>query len=174
MGWLISEGASRRDTIRRRTTDWTNSDGINGHCLKKSLRGNVLWTVWEIRRPDGTSERYIGCDLLGTDGCGNWGYKDIEESMGPCDLTCPVEYFNLVPPANPEWRAQVLASRFRGSLKVGDRVRLKPGYSPNELTIVSVKPLRGKVGEYGSYRFPRRAIAEVLTTPTDSSPISSL
>lgn len=173
MGWTIMPGASRTDIIHDRTRHWTNNQGTSGQCLRKCLRGNVLWTVWELTYQGGRTERYIGCDLLGTDGEGNWGYKDIEESMGPCETSCPIEYFDLVPPANPEWRARVRAARFHGSLRIGDRVRLTDGYRPNELVIISVRPLRGRDPDGGgSYRFSRRAIKQVLTTPSDTTPPS--
>ena len=162
MGWLITDGATRADIIRTRIQPWTNTEGVSGRCLRKCLRGNVLWTVWERTHPTAATDRYIGCDLLGTDGEGNWGYKDLDESMGPVDLTCPIEYFDLVPPTNPGWRASVLASRFRGSLQIGDRVQLRPGYTPAELTITSLRPLRGRHPDHGVFRIQRRAIAHCL------------
>jgi hypothetical protein len=100
MGWTITPGASRRDIISARIRD-EESDRQRRHCLAHAVRGNVLWTVWEITRlPGNETDRYIGCDLLGTDGEKNWGYKDLEESMGPCQVNCPLKFLSLVPPSH--------------------------------------------------------------------------
>lgn len=163
MGWTIGFDTTRKDVIRQRTQNSTNRDGTTFTCLRKTTRGNILWTVWEIRLIDGATDRYIGCDILGTDGEGNWGYKDMCESMGPCYYTCPVSYFALVPVANQEWRDQVMANRFRGSLAVGDQFSIRPGFTiQGTMTVKTLRPLRAVHNESGcSYRIPRKIIGEI-------------
>lgn len=64
MGWSFTKGQSRRALIEDLTLTETTDKGPIRRCLKHTLRGNVLWTVWEITRTDGSLWRYIGCDLL--------------------------------------------------------------------------------------------------------------
>lgn len=160
MGWTITPGASRRDIISDRIRD-EESDRQRRRCLAHAVRGNVLWTVWEITRlPGGEADRYIGCDLLGTDGEKNWGYKDLEESMGPCQVNCPLKFLSLVPRVTNEgWREQVRRhhARTRQKIAVGQKLTLVNASIPH-VTVTSVKPLRGTyLG--AAYRIPRRFIA---------------
>lgn len=160
MGWTITPGASRRDIISDRIRD-EESDRQRRRCLAHAVRGNVLWTVWEITRlPGGETDRYIGCDLLGTDGEKNWGYKDMEESMGPCQVNCPLKFLSLVPQVTNEgWREQVRRHHARVNQKIvlGQKLHLVNASIPF-VTITSVKPLRGTyLG--ATYRIPRRFIA---------------
>lgn len=123
MGWLFKAGLSRKDLIEERTKDWerTQPDGtvIKTTCLAQCYRGasfcGVLWSVWERTfSRDGqevqSKERWIVCDLLRYQGEA-WGYKDIEECMGPYYYSCPLKYLDLVPldiyGGNVEWREQV-------------------------------------------------------------------
>src|SRR5205085_8215381 len=120
-----------------------------------------LWTVWEItRKPGGEKERYIGLDLLGTDGEGNWGYKDLEESMGVYEVNCPLSFLALVPQvANEGWRERVRAhhARINQKVVVGQTLKLVNASIPHVL-VTSVRPLRGTyLG--GTYRIPRRFLA---------------
>lgn len=61
----------------------------------------------------------------------NFGYKDVDESMGPCDHDCPVAWLDrLSAPVNDysrEWREKVREFAARSQdrkLAVGDRFRL--------------------------------------------------
>ena len=173
MGWLITTGASRADVIRDRVTD-EETDTQRRQCLASAVRGNVLWTVWEITRKDnGETVRYIGCDLLGTDGEKNWGYKDMEESMGPYQVNCPLKFLSLVPQVTNEgWREKVRQHHARTHQKivVGQTLKLVNAAIPH-VKVTSVKPLRGTyLG--ATYRIPRRFIAppEEQETTQQSKP----
>lgn len=108
MGWLFSSSwASRKDLIKELTATESNETRTRT-CLAHCLRGNVLWTVWEITYPTLEPRRYIGCDLL-QKVSGDWGYKDLYESCGPFYWTCPPKYLEMVPEvANQEWRDEVM------------------------------------------------------------------
>ena len=107
MGWLFSNGWSTKKEL----IDYLcRSEG--GHkTLKKSIRGNRLWILQEYQK-DGAPVRYIVLMLMGKhpDGYG-WGYKDIDESMGPYEVDCPLSYLDdLTPAANDysrDWRSAV-------------------------------------------------------------------
>jgi hypothetical protein len=106
MGWLFTEGQSRREVIHTRLhRQWREE--YSGRCLAHALRGNVLWSVWELAKPGGTSERFIACDVLASKLDYGWGYKDTEECLGPGYYSCPLAYLEMAPVANEGWRSGV-------------------------------------------------------------------
>tara|TARA_R110002111_G_scaffold18931_1_gene46183 strand:+ start:33673 stop:34107 length:435 start_codon:yes stop_codon:yes gene_type:complete len=134
MGWLFKCGSTRKGLIEERTKGWerTNPDGlvITSTCLAHCYRGGsfsgVLWSVWERTfTKDGTesspNQRWIQCDLMRHQNGDGWGYKDIEESMGPYYFSCPKIYLEMVPieqyGGNEEWREQVLLHHQRAAEK---------------------------------------------------------
>lgn len=162
MGWYYGN-SSKKDVIDELTRDW-NRDGSNGRCLHKCIKGSVLWTVWQITTQDGSSS-HIGCDLLGSYE-GEWGYKPMDEYMGPYYFSCPLAYLDMVPVANEGWREQVRQHHAKSadgkailrSLKPGNPVVLKASYRPREFTVTSIRPFRG-MDKYGrNYRLPVKAI----------------
>jgi len=124
MGWLFTVGSTRRELIAERTQNWQRASNeilVESTCLAHCFRGGhfsgVLWSVWERTfTKDGhevePTQRWIACDLLqyskSNDG---WGYKDMEESMGPYFYSCPLGYLGMVPieqfGGNEEWRKGV-------------------------------------------------------------------
>ncbi len=132
MGWTYPYGVNRKELIAQRVAGWereSNEMIVKNTCLKHCYRGGVfsavLWSVWErtFTKDDKEvqpTERWIQCDLLRCDG-GEWGYKDIEESMGPYYFSCPLGYLNLVPMdkygGNSEWREQVIEHHRRRAEK---------------------------------------------------------
>lgn len=106
MGWYYTSGATKAQIIEELTA--SRSDGIRRwETLHRTVRGNVLWTVEEIT--GGISpKRLIGCYLLASNK-GDWGYKPMEEAVGPCYYSCPLKYLDMVPIANNNWRLRVYA-----------------------------------------------------------------
>lgn len=164
MGWLTTEGQTRADLIHRRIVTW-EGEGHKSVCLAHAVRGNVLWTVREITKPDGTTVRYIGCDLMRPEKGYGWGYKDMEASSGPCYYTCPLSYLDMAPcstgPYEAGWRDKVREyhARLNQKLEVGQKIHLALGYKPNEMTVVSIRPLKGRDETGTLYRIPRKALA---------------
>lgn len=113
MGWYFTTGATQQDIIRERIASWESEEtGAKSVTLKHCLVGNVLWTVREIANErQGFSQRYIGCDLLQASREG-WGYKPMEEDMGPCYYTCPLAYLDLAGPTSSKW-----AQEWRGKVR---------------------------------------------------------
>lgn len=108
MGWLFRIGITRKGLVEERTAAWER-EGVQTTCLAHCYRGNpysgVLWTVWERVGPDHPTERWIGCDLLRYDRNDGWGYKDMDESVGPYYYSCPLGYLDKVPVVtNSGWR----------------------------------------------------------------------
>lgn len=104
MGWLFGSH-SRKSVIDERIAPNTMPGGTHtviAHCT----RGNVLWTVNEIKFADGETKRYIGCTLMERHGS-SWGYKEMGESMHPYYYTCPLRYLDMAPEENAKWREGV-------------------------------------------------------------------
>lgn len=123
MGWSFGWG-SFRGLVSDLARGWTRPSSkdlsfvVTSTCLAKCFRGNpafagTLWSVWEqvFTNSDGSEtkppERFIRCDLLRCTS-GEWGYKDMCESMGPYYYNCPQKYLDMVPEvANASWREKV-------------------------------------------------------------------
>ncbi len=123
MGWLFRDCITRKGLIVERTNDWerTTDDGMTvrttclAHCYRGGAFSGVLWSVWERTFVKNgieaqPTERWIGCDLLRYQSDA-WGYKDMDEPMGPFYYSCPQKYLGMVPidrfGGNAEWREQV-------------------------------------------------------------------
>ena len=175
MGWsFMSSMHSKAELIAHLTGP---NLGGKMKTVAKCVKGNVLWTVHEYLEASSgypTGQRWIGCYLMGVDQ-GWWGYKDLDESCGPSDISCPLSYLDMVPcPQGPyaaPWRERVKAhhaklTQFSGKLAVGTKVKLKAGLTLagdplTEATISSVKPLRATVG-YLTIRLPKKYITAIL------------
>ena len=136
------------------------------HCYRGSAWKGTLWKVWDhkaIEKATGeviASELWIGCDLCEYSKSDNgWGYKDMDESMGPSYYNCPLSYLDLTPVVNPEWRESVrFYWGYRGKLKVGEKVDLHSRCQFSLATIVSLKPLRCQVSDGSIYKISRKNI----------------
>ena len=107
MGWAFPYTWNRKDLIKHCLRSWKHPGGSSGpvaHCT----RGNVLWVVWETyTQVTGHFERVILCILMQRSGDGMWGYKDMEESMGPFYYTCPLKYLRGTRVFSQTWRDSV-------------------------------------------------------------------
>ena len=174
MGWLFTQDQSRKELIDRCTKD----EGPNPHegknyyynTLARACVGNHLWAVMQrtVENPaDGTKEetKFIVLFLMQNQRGYGWGYKDMSESMHPYYYTCPMGFLEMAPVACQEWRDKVKAHHAKRNLKLapGDRVRLNEGCKPNELKIVSVRPLIGVTDGGARFRIPRKMLASKVS-----------
>jgi len=139
MGWYYNWHWNRQQTIDNELTatrTWTRDRGalIEASTVKKCYRGaawkGTLWAVHEWKNwKTGETERFIGCYLMHYSG-GMWGYKPLEESMGPSMVNCPISYLRMVPVPDSkwarEWRRDVAAYHWRKKkLKEERKAKLK-------------------------------------------------
>jgi hypothetical protein len=121
MGWFYPYCATKKSIIAELTKpeevliDKTGVVKLRKTTLKHCYRGNnftgVLWVVYEMARLN-KKDRIIVCFLMK---CINkeWGYKPLEEPMGPYFYSCPLSYLRLVPVEDypnttcTEWRKGV-------------------------------------------------------------------
>ena len=180
MGWLISYSDTKSETIARRTKTEVNAEGTRRWRYPKScVRGNCLWKILVIEDlKDGVwveHIRIIALDLLRSGGPDmGWGYKDIDETMGPCETSCPISYLDMVPcPDNEharDWREAVRAkaagkqavTEVIRAMKKGDTLYLKKGCKPEAIILSSKRPLRGHANGMG-YKIPRRMVDAATT-----------
>ena len=163
MGWLFSE-QSKEQLVARRIRDNSTVNGERSWThLAHSLRGNTLWSVVEMADISGNRERFIFCDLLAKDKRSDWwGYKDMSECMHPYFYNCPLKFLDMVPiVASEAWREGVRKYHAKRNRKytVGEVVKLVDGCKPAQVTVTSVKPLRG-VADGVLYRIKPSHIAE--------------
>ena len=164
MGWTFPyDTETKKDLIRdlkapKATETWVF------RTLKSCVRGNVMWAVQESGKP-GETRKFVACYLLAKHGGDTWGYKDMDETMGPCDINCPVSYLDLADEPTEkfaiEWRKKVReAAAIKSSRKpkVGEYWKLSNGQVHK---ILSVKPLRGSF-QWTTYRIPRRMLREAV------------
>ena len=152
MGWLFTQDATRQDVIDELVAPYENVDSRTD-TLGHSARGNQLWVVREqTDKATGLKQRYIMLNLLGFNKGYGWGYKNMDEGMHPYFYNCPLKFLDMVPVANEEWREKVRQyhtrknhnTALKRSLKVGDKVTLKPGCKVRVVELLSLKPLVGQ------------------------------
>jgi hypothetical protein len=167
MGWSYG-WSSKKNLVRY----LQSSERLGQHhkLLSSCLRGNCLWQL--IESEDGT--RWIGLDLLGAYD-GEWGYKDMDESMGPNYYSCPLSYLDKSENNGKSrnefatsWRAAVREHHAKKKpaqkLAVGQVWALKGVRYPQAVQLTCLKPLRGRDTGYPGmiYRLSRRHLGEVL------------
>ena len=100
MGWTFPYNVRDKKGI---VVECTSNDRFNT-CLKKACYGNQLWTLWHNHEKDVT---YIALFLLELHD-GSYGYKFIDESMGPYYYKCPLSFLKIAPVTNLSWRDDVI------------------------------------------------------------------
>ncbi|QEA38628.1 hypothetical protein FGL86_05735 [Pistricoccus aurantiacus] len=141
MGWTIPHSMNSRDQL----VEWLLREQNNpGHCeiIDHSRRGNVLYTVFRhlpkqyrfivvflLEGPTPASRRAGDC---------SWGYRDMDESMGPFVYDCPerlLRQSDLQDDQAVEWREHCRRQRreraarrkLASECRAGDRLQLKAG-----------------------------------------------
>jgi len=167
MGFTSTHNATKADIVRELTSSRENEHGkwvTLAHCLK----GTVLWSVVEwTDKSENKVTNVIHCDLLGLDRGFGWGYKDMSEGMSPYYYTCPLKYLDLTPEvASETWRKRVRAYHAIRAFKLepGKTYNTVPGTSIPEITVTSLKPLRGTYGGR-LYRVSKKYIETGLPSP---------
>lgn len=102
MGFDFTQNAAKQEIVKQCLTpeaDW--------NPVAHRLIGNNLWTIIER----GRGERFICLFRLEHEKGFGWGYKAMDESTGPFQYNCPVQFLDVVAvPDSPyvaEWRKKV-------------------------------------------------------------------
>jgi len=173
------------------TFGWRSKDELLKHIRQqygdRYLVGRVVGSVyWFVATTPHEPGRFIACYLLSGRG-GDWGYKDIDESMGPCELSCPLAYLDIVPQPPSEyagpWRERVRAhhakrkerERATRAAEPGDTIFLKAGCTIATVTVTERRGsvLVGKAPDGHIFQVPPRLIDSVQASsaplPADAS-----
>jgi len=115
MGWMFLYDCPTKQDLIRSIIRPQHHEDWHKEVLKHCCRGNCLWSVEHIwNTKTGADRKTIVLYLMEKqDGC--WGYKDLDEGMGPYYYSCPTSYFELAGPTEDKgarlWREKVLARR---------------------------------------------------------------
>lgn len=168
MGWLF--GWNTRKELVDHVTETFENDMQRTTCIRKFFSGNNMWTVWERQSKAASTdvERFIVVFLiLGGNNCTNgrgygWGYKDVSEEMGPCEVTCPLAFLDMVPDPGgyaTAWRERVRAHHARRNQKltVGQTIKLTNGIE-YRITQTRRKLMGVSLKDGCLYKIPRRML----------------
>jgi len=191
MGWTTSiHWHSRQEIITDRIKPWEYYDDkhdrtIKGRTLAHCVRGHCLWKVVEHSLYAGQTldwvtqqYTYIAVDLIQNYGKDQgWGYKDMDESVGPYYYSCPVKYLEIQPRVdNQAWRDAVYADQAKRNLKLqpGLIVGLT-GCTPNLVKIQQTgRKILATSKEGQLYKIKRSLLngQSYETWPTDQNSVS--
>ena len=170
MGWMI--GWNSKQAL---VEHLLKQEGGNCDIVKHSIVGNNLWCLMQ-RKGDGL--KFVVLFKIGSfrsAGMIEWGYKDIDESCGPCETNCPQYLIDAAdPPAGKyaeEWREAVAKAReakrgkaskaFLEGLKRGDTfyyngepIMFLYWYERQFRNGKSARRIAGMPGRGGTYRYP--------------------
>lgn len=135
MGWLFSYDTSEKRPQLLARLRRPERFAPDNELLRSSAIGN---NHWYLAKHIPTGRIWIGLDLMKGGGrTEGWGYKDLDESMGPCEVNCPITYLDLA--SEPEgyaieWRQRVRAHHAAK--------KARPKYEPGLEVEVSARRFR--------------------------------
>lgn len=105
-----------------RMINWANA-GDSNRVLKSAMVGSTYYAAVEIIR--GGKRQVSAAIFLTTRNRGEWGYKDMDETMGPVASKCPKSILDLLTPTDSEWANQWRERCRKNLLKT--KVKFKSG-----------------------------------------------
>lgn len=165
MGWLFIPSITTRKALLEHLRRPERYDP-NQELLRSSPQGNNHWYLCRDKR-DGRV--WIGLDLMKGGGQNyGWGYKDIDETMGPVEVNCPLSFLDEASHVTEgyavEWRERVRAYH----AKRKERPRPAPGnvvkYGDHEYRLLKpAGPRRGwdveRVEDHARFRMRAKQLA---------------
>lgn len=166
MGWSFDHvDVGRKAHIESLTSK--RHFGEDYEPLEHRVVGNNVWQL-VLHKP--TGRKLITLDLIAKERGGGWGYKGLDEDMGPCEVNCPLTLLNKASPVTEgyavEWREKVRAYHAR-------RKTAKPvagmvvKYGGREYKLIGPwAPRMGwkavRMDTFDPYRLTARQLAEAL------------
>jgi hypothetical protein len=164
MGWCFSPNWRDRAemlTYLRRPERYGDKTLIRSVAV-----GNNHWYL--VRNPSG--EVWIGLDLMkgGTRREPGWGYKDLDETCGPCEVNCPLSFLEQASPTDHRyaapWRESVREHHAKKTKRPKPTEGLNILYGGTKYTLV--RPAGPRKGWYvraeggGQYRMSAHQLAQ--------------
>lgn len=159
MGWTSYRATyfKKGKVDRKREMDerWTQTEHDSYpelNVLKSAMVGSTYYAAVEIKR-NGVREKVFGTVALTStnwnDGM-NFGYKDIDETMGPYQCDCPKGILDLLTPTDSEYalkwrkrceekRAQKKDPNTKSNLPVGSVIKFK-WHNGEEIVVKKMAP----------------------------------
>lgn len=112
--WQCAKFYDRKGNIDRKSEcddlyTWNNEEtGDKCRVLKSAMVGATWYGACERTRPNQNPYVFAGVCLTSVDSreyC-NFGYKDMDESMGPCEHDCPLSILKLLSHRDDEWAVE--------------------------------------------------------------------
>jgi hypothetical protein len=96
MGTYYTNGATKNGIIAELLNPLKKAGVLVASAVQRETDGEyVLWTV-EAGKRNGEEYQFIGCYVLRPDPSG-WGYKPMEETMGPFFYSVPKKWLDKYP-----------------------------------------------------------------------------
>lgn len=174
MGWTFSSSWPSKKAVHVEL--FTQLGGADRVIDQAATSGGAhYWAL--VRGTDGQTAVFLG--LVGAQRGYGYGYKDMDETCGPCEVDCPLRLIDAADaPLNEwarEWREKVRAYHVtaskkraqtatnRKSLRVGSKIVLHERFTPRgPLVVTNVNPLRAS-HEFAVYRVRFSQVAEVIS-----------
>jgi hypothetical protein len=102
MGWsFLNQCRTRSDLVAhlRRPERFGDKFELARACVVGSRH-------WYLVRDRETGMHWVGLDLMQGGRRHGWGYKDLDETVGPCAVDCPVSYLDAPHVKLEGWAAQ--------------------------------------------------------------------
>lgn len=125
----------RKATLERDFSGWSNGESIT-KMLKGSMAGSVFYAAMETTTPAGR-EVWALVILTSTNGA-EFCYKDMDETCGPCEASCPVSILDALTPTTNE-TANAWRQRCRENL---EKKKAAAGRIPRNATQLYITFLR--------------------------------
>ena len=87
MGWTFGNFWRTKQDVVEHCIDW----GTRFATLNHSVRGNRLWVLLQYNEGERKGDVFVALYLLSNSG-GEWGYKDLDDTVGPYYYDCPLSY----------------------------------------------------------------------------------
>lgn len=158
MGWTHCFTASNWKTVggkrvvdRQKECDamctWDSKDVdgkvISRHrVLKSAMVGSVYYAAVSSEREGQPTKVwaavFLTCGRTKWDGT-IWGYKDLDETMGPCECKCPASILALLTPTDSQWANEWREKCRQNIAAAADRRKNGPAplYAPSGVTITA-------------------------------------
>lgn len=167
MGWTFETASFYKPdgTVDRKAQcdsyyNGTNRAGTVFKVLKSAMVGSTYYAAVEITHPQRPCEREVYCAVVLTSSDKahgyNFGYKDMDESMGPCERKCPNGILDLLTSTKSEY-----ALKWREDCRAYNAKKR----APDNLSKLPIGTVITYTGGNGPVKLVKRAPAYQFKTP---------
>lgn len=186
MGWTFTRKEKNETVLQffENSFNYTREDGSYGKILKCKVVGmKTAYMAYEIKQADPAAVKIVALVCLleyrPKDYWYNFGYKDMDETVGPCESNCPEDILKMLTPTDYEyaieWRKRCYENLAKKKavpkLKDGMKITVDPpiyygsGYGyVSEFMIYDAKRMTASSKGYGLYKLSRKVLSSRTVT----------